>query len=63
MAWHGKKRAIRVALACVALAAAVGPACGVGWTDDDLWAAEMKLDELRDAVNDQVVLRSPPVRL
>ena len=47
-------RAIRVGIVCVALAAAVVPACGVGWMDEDLWAAEMKLDELRDAVVDQV---------
>ena len=29
------------------------PVAGVGWTEDDVWAAEMKLDELRDAVLDQ----------
>ena len=28
-----------------------------GWTEDDLWTAEMKLDELRDAVADQVGTR------
>ena len=42
-------------LLCAWLATATLPAAaGAGWTEDDLWAAEMKLDELRDAVADQV---------
>ena len=36
-------------LACLVVLAA-----GDGWTEDDLWAAEMKLDEMREAVIDQV---------
>jgi len=42
----------------VVLAAAIMlPALSVGWTEDDVWAAEMKLDELRDSVIDQVSVR------
>jgi hypothetical protein len=30
------------------------PVASTGWTEDDVWKAEFKLDELRDAVVDQV---------
>ena len=40
---------IGLVLACLVVLAA-----GDGWTEDDLWAAEMKLDEMREAVIDQV---------
>ena len=45
-------------LLCAWLAVVALPAvAGAGWTEDDLWSAEMKLDELRDAVADQVGAR------
>lgn len=34
--------------------ASFGWTVSFGWTEDDVWAAEMKLDELRDSVLDQV---------
>jgi len=44
-------------LLVVLAAATMLPALSVGWTEDDVWAAEMKLDELRDSVIDQVSVR------
>jgi hypothetical protein len=45
-------------LLCLCIVAVVLPGItGAGWTEDDLWTAEMKLDELRDAVADQVGTR------
>jgi hypothetical protein len=45
-------------LLCLCIVAVALPGIkGAGWTEDDLWAAEMKLDELRDAVADQVGTR------
>ena len=38
---------------CTAMLCAL-PVTGTGWTEDDLWMAEMKLEELRDAAADQV---------
>ena len=38
---------------CTAVLCAL-PVTGAGWTEDDLWMAEMKLEELRDAAADQV---------
>lgn len=51
---RSRTSAVGLLLACL-----VVPAAGVGWTEDDLWAAEMKLDELRDAVIDQVWAELP----
>ena len=46
---------VATCLLCLTLTANILlPAAAVGWTEDDVWAAEMKFDELRDAVIDQV---------
>ena len=43
---------------CLCIVAVALPGItSAGWTEDDLWTAEMKLDELRDAVADQVGTR------
>ena len=45
-------------LLCLCIVAVALPGItSAGWTEDDLWTAEMKLDELRDAVADQVGIR------
>ena len=45
-------------LLCLCIVAVALPGItSAGWTEDDLWTAEMKLDELRDAVADQVGTR------
>jgi hypothetical protein len=47
-------RCLAASLLCLTLQAALLPVGGSGWTEDDLWDNEMKLEELRDAIQDQV---------
>ena len=47
-------RWLAASILCLTLSVVLLPVGGSGWTEEDLWDNEIKLEELRDAIQDQV---------
>ena len=47
-------RSLAASILCLTLSVVLLPVGGSGWTEEDLWDNEIKLEELRDAIQDQV---------